>query len=93
MNNFKIILSPKATKDFDNFSDALCMKIAKAVKILEENPFPKGKVIKKIKGKKTDFYRLRTDKYRIFYMIEGINVVILRVLSKKDAGKFIKSLN
>lgn len=84
MNNFKTILSPKSTKNFDSFSDALCMKIAKAVKILEENPFPRGKVIKKVKGKKTDFYSLRTDKYRIFYMIEGINVVILRVLSKKE---------
>ncbi len=93
MDNFRLVLSPKAIKDLDGISDGTCLKVANAVKALEENPFPRGKLIKKIKGTKTDFYRLRADKYRVFYMIEGNSVVILRVLSKKDAGRFIRSLN
>jgi mRNA-degrading endonuclease RelE of RelBE toxin-antitoxin system len=59
---------------------------------LRENPFPRGKLIKKLKGKKSTFYRLRVDKYRVYYTIEGPDVVVLRVLSKKDADKFIKRL-
>jgi mRNA interferase RelE/StbE len=93
VDKFKLILSPKAVKDLDSFSDSICTKITNAIKVLEENPFPRGKLIKKIKGKKSDFFRLRADKYRVFYMVEGNKVVILRALSKKDAGSFIQNLN
>ena len=93
MDNFEIILSHRAAKDLDGFSDRICTKITNAMTVLMENPFPRGKLIKKIKGTNADFYRLRIDKYRVFYMIEGNEVVVLRVLSKKDAAKFIKKLS
>ncbi len=60
--------------------------------VLKENPFPRGKLIKKLKGKKATFYRLRVDKYRLYYTLEGSVVAIMRVISKKDAEKFIKQL-
>ncbi len=93
MEAFKIILSPKAQKDLDSLSDNTCVKISKEISVLKDNPFPKGKLIKKLKGKRYDYYRLRTDKYRVFYLIDKRYVVILRILSKKDTEKFIKSLN
>lgn len=93
MDRFHIILSPRAVKDLDSLSDTLCTKIIKAIKVLEENPFTRGKLIKKIKGKHSDFYRLRVDKYRVFYMIESSDVVVLKILSKKDADRFISNLN
>jgi mRNA interferase RelE/StbE len=93
VDKFDVILSPHATKDMDSFSDAVCKKIAYALKTLTENPFPRGKLIKKIKGKNADFYRLRADKYRLFYIIESGKVVVLKVLSKKDAERYIRNLN
>ena len=69
------------------------MKIVEAIKILEENPFPRGKLIRKIKGKHSDFYRLRVDKYRVFFMIETDKVVILRIINQKDADKLIQQLD
>ncbi|MFN3479507.1 MAG: type II toxin-antitoxin system RelE family toxin [Thermodesulfovibrionales bacterium] len=93
MDRFEIILSPHAVKDMDSLSDIICVKITRSLKSLTENPFPKGKLIKKIKGKKANFYRLRVDKYRVFYMIESGKVVVLRILSKKEAERFIGSLN
>jgi mRNA interferase RelE/StbE len=93
VDKFRIILSPKAVKDLDSFSDILCERIATNMKVLENNPFPRGKGIKKIKGTKSVFYRLRIDKYRVFYTIEADRVVILRFLSKKDAERFIQTLN
>ncbi|MFH1702242.1 MAG: type II toxin-antitoxin system RelE/ParE family toxin [Nitrospirota bacterium] len=93
MDKFKLILSPKAVKDLDTFSDNICIKITNAIKVLKGNPFPRGKVIRKMKGTKSDFYRLRADKYRVFYVIDGDKVVILRILSKKEAKRFIQSLN
>lgn len=93
MDKFQIILSPKAVKDIDAFSDTVCAKVTTAMGVLAENPFPRGKLIKKIKGTSSDYYRLRVDKYRVFYFIEGNKVVVLRALSKKDAGRFISNLN
>ena len=93
MDKFEVILSPHAVKDLDSFSDSVCKKIAYALKTLTENPFPRGKLIRKLKGKNADFYRLRVDKYRVFYVIESGRVVVLRVLSKKDAERYIRNLN
>jgi len=93
VDKFEVILSPHAVKDLDGFSDTACKKIAHALKPLAQSPFPRGKLIKKIKGKNADFYRLRVDKYRVFYVIESGRVVVLRVLSKKDAERYIRNLN
>jgi len=72
---------------------AACTKIVRALQVLHKNPFPRGKIIKKIRGTDADYYRLRVDKYRLFYMVEGGRIVVLHILHKKDAGRYIKNLN
>ena len=92
MDKFALKLSPSATRDLDRFEDKVVRMILDELPALKEDPFPRGKRIKKIKGKKSTFYRLRVDKYRVFYSIEDLNVVILRIISKKDADRIIKNL-
>lgn len=90
MDKFKIDLSPAASRDLDDLDLGTAGKILSDLKILETNPFPKGKLIKRIKGKRTPFYRLRADKFLIFYEIQPKKIVILRIISKKEADRFIK---
>jgi mRNA interferase RelE/StbE len=92
MDRFRIELSPAASRDLDDLEIEVVTKVLSDLKILEENPFPRGKVIKKIKGKKTAFYRLRIDKFRVFFEIQHVRIVILRILSKKGADRYIKRL-
>ena len=92
MERFTLKLAPAATRDLDRLGDQEAAKILNALPTLQENPFPRGKLIKKIRGKQSAFYRLRVDKYRVFFSIEGTEVVIFKVISKKDADKFIKQL-
>ena len=92
MNRFRIELSPTASRDLDNLEIEMVRKILSDLKVLRENPFPRGKLIKKIKGKKTSFYRLRIDKSRVFYEMQQMKIVILRIISKKEADRFIKRL-
>lgn len=92
MDRFRIELSPAAARDLDNLEMEVLTKVLSDLKILEENPFPRGKLIRKIKGKATSFYRLRVDKFRVFYFIHHTDIVILRILDKKEAGRFIKRL-
>ena len=92
MNRFVLKLSPTATRDLDRLEARSARAILGKLTILEDNPFPKGKMIKKLKGMRSTFYRLRVGDYRIFYSVEGREVAVLRVILKKDAGKFIKGL-
>ncbi len=92
MDKFKIELSPAASRDLNDLEIEVVTKVFSDLKILEENPFPRGKLIKKIKGKKTSFYRLRFDKYRVFYEVQHMKIIILRIISKKEADRYIKKL-
>jgi mRNA interferase RelE/StbE len=92
MDKFKIELSPAAARDLDDLEIGLVTQVFSDLMSLEDNPFPKGKLIKKIKGKKIPFYRLRIDKFRVFFEIQQMNVIILRILNKKEADRFIKKL-
>jgi mRNA interferase RelE/StbE len=92
MDRFRIELSPAASRDLDGLEMGVVTKVLSDLKILLENPFPRGKLIRKIKGKKTAFYRLRIDKFRVFFEILPMKVVILRILGKKEADRFIKRL-
>jgi mRNA-degrading endonuclease RelE of RelBE toxin-antitoxin system len=92
MDKFKIELSPAASRDLDNLELETVTKVLSDLKILQESPSPRGKLIKKIKGKKTPFYRLRIDKFRVFYEIRSDKIIILRIISKKEADRYIKKL-
>jgi mRNA interferase RelE/StbE len=92
MDRFKIKLSPAASRDLDKLELGIVTKVLSDIKILEENPFPRGKLIKKNKGKKTPSYRLRIEKFRVFYEIQPMQIIILRIISKKEADRFIKTL-
>jgi len=92
MDRFKIELSPSASRDLDDLEMGVVTKVLSDLRLLEENPFPRGKLIKKIKGKRTSFYRLRIDKYRVFYEIKHLKIVVLRIISKKEADRYIKKL-
>jgi mRNA interferase RelE/StbE len=92
MDRFRIELSPAASRDLDRLEMGVVIKVLSDLKILQENPFPRGKLIRKIKGKKTAFYRLRIDRFRVFFEILPMKVVILRILDKKEADRFIKRL-
>ena len=92
MDKFILKLSPSATRDLDRLEDKVVRVILDELPALRDNPFPRGKRIKKIKGKKSTFYRLRVDQYRVFYSLEGTEVIILRIIGKKDTDRFIKNL-
>ena len=92
MDSFRIELAPAASRDLDEFEIRVVERVLSDLKVLEKNPFPRGKLIKKLKGKKFSLYRLMVDKFRVFYEIQPGEVIVLRVLSKKDSDRFIKRL-
>jgi len=77
----------------DQMVQAAACLIVRAFRTLEQNPFSRGKLIKRLKGKSADYYRIRADKYPAFYSIQDNNGVILAVLDKKNADRFIRTMD
>jgi mRNA interferase RelE/StbE len=92
MGKFEIEISPAASRDLDDLDLKIAVRVLSELRTLEDNPFPRGKLIKKIKGKKNSFYRLRVDKIRAYFEVKPLKIVILRIISRKDAERFIKGL-
>lgn len=82
MPNYTAILSKKAQKQLDKFSDNIAQPIFDAIAGLEENPRPVG--CKKLKGR--DGYRIRAGNYRIIYDIFDSELIvdIITVSHRKD---------
>jgi len=92
VDKFQVRIPPAAARDLDQLDDKLVQKILEEMDVLKENPFPRGKLIRKIKGKSANFYRLRVGSHRVFFSLEGQTVVVLKVIDKKNAARFIKNL-
>ena len=94
--NFQVEYSKRAKNDLKGFpSDVQKIILNESLK-LEEYPFPHRIKIRKIKGIKFPCFRLRidykSDSYRLFYGIEKDIVYVLRIVSKKDADKIIRTI-
>lgn len=73
-------------------NDAQVDRIITSLNSIRSNPFPRTDKIEKIKRKKGNYYRPRIGKIRVFYFIENTEIAVLRILSKKDAEKYISRL-
>ncbi len=93
---FEVEFTTRAVKDLKGFSLQAQGTILEESLILESAPFPHKKRIKKIQGIKFPCYRLRidleNDSVRLFYGIDKDIIYVLRIVSKKDADKIIKSI-
>jgi len=66
--------------------------ILRQIKALERDVFPDGKCIRKLKGLKGAFYRLRVGEYRAVFDVESDSVTIHRVINRKDLERVISTL-
>ena len=72
MANYTILLSKKAQKALDKFSDQIAEPILSDITNLQENPKPNG--YKKLKGR--DGYRIRMGDYRVIYDIFETELIV-----------------
>lgn len=81
---YKITIKKTAAKELNELPDKIAASITTAIFQLAENPRPAG--CKKLKGKKTEFWRIRIGDYRVIYTIdEGIKIIdIQKVGHRKD---------
>ena len=93
---FSIEFTTIALKDLKRFSISTRRAIVENIIKLESEPFPEKKKVRRIQGIKFPCYRLgidfQTDSFRVFYGIDQGTIIVLRIVSKKNADKIIKSI-
>ena len=92
MKKYKLIFTKSAANDLNALVPKTRLRILNSTKTLEDNPFPRGNTIKRIKGAKIPLYRLRVGDYRVIYYIDGKNIPIILIVARKDLEKRLKSL-
>jgi len=92
---FQVKFTPQAEKDLKSLSRDVQAAILEQAKILKTSPFPFKKKIKKIKDVRFPCYRLRIDlkqdSFRLSYGIEKELVFVLKIISKKDADRVMRT--
>jgi mRNA interferase RelE/StbE len=93
LDKFDIQLTYSAIDDLESIPELLKKKIIASIKKLSSNPFPPSPNIKKLKGFKPPFYRIRSGDFRILYGVQDRTIIILRVIDRKDLERVIKKLS
>ena len=91
MEEFKITFTKVSQKDIDSIDARIKFKLLKAIKLLEVYPFPRGDIIKKLKGAHIPIYRLRVGDFRVVYHIDGRNIVVFFIVDRKDFEKRLRA--
>ena len=84
MAEFEVAIASAAARDLDDVDMSFRRQLLDEIgRHLEANPFPRGKVIKRLRGFRVPTYELRVQgggrSYRVVYRIDGRRVVVLMI--------------
>jgi len=87
LTTFDILLSETARRQLFDLSEKQIDRLKNGLRELKENPFKKRAKadIKKLKGPKKDYFRLRIGNYRAVYVVEGNVVKVAKILPRDKA--------
>jgi mRNA interferase RelE/StbE len=89
---YEVLLSETALRQFKRLSSDMCKRVKSNLTELKNDPYkarPKAD-IKKLKGPKRDYYRLKIGNYRAIYVVEGKKVKIAKILPRSSAYDWIE---
>lgn len=92
MKRYEVLLSETARRQLNGIPPDLRSIVRGKLSELHEDPFRSrpNADIKKLKGPKKDYYRLRAGNYRAIYIIEEYNVKVAKILPRDRAYDWIE---
>ena len=92
MTNYEVLLSETAIRQYKRLSSDMQKRIKSNLGELKNDPFrPRPKAnIKKLKGPKKDYYRLKIGNYRAIYVVMGKKVQVAKILPRSSAYDWIE---
>ena len=84
MVEFEVAFASAAARDLDDVELSFRRRLLDEIgRHLAANPFPRGKLIKRLRGLRVPTYELRVQSggrsYRVVYRIEGRRVIVLMI--------------
>lgn len=89
---YKLKFTSISLKDIKNFDSTTRIRIIDELNKLLKSPYNINKDIKKLKGINKKIYRLRLGDLRIIYFLSDTEIVVLRIIDRKDLMKIIDSI-
>jgi len=91
---YGVIVHPKAERDLGRLPGGVARRILRAALNLADDPYPRGKRIRRLSGVRPITYRLRVGDYRALYRVDdpGGRAFVLRVVTRGDPAGGIAGL-
>ena len=92
MTKYEVLLSETALRQYKRLSSEMRKRVKSNLAELKNDPYkarPKAD-IKKLKGPKRDYYRLRIGNYRALYVVEEKKVKVAKILPRSSAYDWIE---
>ena len=92
MTIFEVLLSETARRQLADLSPEDRERMKERLRLLKRDPFRSGELtdIKKLKGPKRNYYRLRVGNYRAIYVIDGEKILVAKILPRSKAYDWIE---
>lgn len=90
MHRRRLVYAPRAQRDLLGLQKKFARQVLSDLEILETPPWPGGKV-KPLRG--SDFREIKTGDFRTIFWPHGKDVVILRIVNRRDLDKAIGRIN
>lgn len=90
MASFSLIYAPRAERDLLGFPHQIAAQILDDLERLLSEPWPHDQ-IKKLKG--VPLWEMKTGDYRSLFFREGRQLIILRIVNRKDLERTIRRLD
>jgi mRNA interferase RelE/StbE len=82
---YNVLLERQAEKELRNLPEKILKRIDKRLQSLAEEPWPGG--VKKLKGKESEGWRIKSGEYRILYTVDKTRKVVqvYRIKHRREA--------
>jgi len=89
---YEIILAPEAERDYKKLKAVVRAEVRDSLEVhLRHEPMKASKSsIKRLRGLAQPQYRLRVGDLRVFYDVEGDSVLVLAIILKSDADRWLR---
>jgi mRNA-degrading endonuclease RelE of RelBE toxin-antitoxin system len=82
----RLVYAPRAQRDLVSLQKKFARQALADLELLQAPPWPRGKV-KPLRG--TDFWEIKAGDFRAIFLPKGKDVVVLRVVNRRDLEKAI----
>ena len=85
MTKYEVLVSETARKQLEALDRGSRARIKRALRAID----PSRSTVKRLKGPKRDYFRLRVGEYRVMFTAEGKRILVVKILHRRFAYSWV----